>query len=381
MRLEGDQTMTIRKRAHAPSEGGERAVPRDGAFNRSSRKNPRVAPSIGRMLLIGLTSAFLAAIYLGVGGRGHHHSAAISESASSAQQQVAKQPKDWSHCEDSPPAPSNASPAADKKLEPLWLPTYPTSLPAIYEPFLKVLTGIPTAAKNYYRQSKSLRRCHQKNANALIDGISCEIVHPIVPCERPHPSAQRDNFGRAVLLATRNPLTAFPAFHQEKAEKYHGQVGQVSIEDWVKFRDEYLQKTLFTEWKQFINEWRSMKPYHIAAYLRYEDWSDEDRGPALVASVASVLRGEGFPVRYTDESETACLWHTQVHNAIVAEERKLKEGGWYTPEYTKEQLQYLAEELQTFIDEVKGADDGKRPGDEQLVVTLNGYREDVLELI
>lgn len=388
--------MAIRKRAHAQSGGvlsdvvdqtlGENVY---GTSIGSRRKGSHRAPSIGRIFLIGLCVAFLGAVHLGIVGRNHQSTAtavsgseAANKVASPAKAAVAPKPKDWSHCRDRPP--DGTTRATDKKLEPLWLPTYPTSLPASYESFLKALTGIPTAAKNYYRQSKSLRRCHAKNTKSNIDGITCEVVHPIIPCERPHPSAQKDNFGRAVLLATRNPLTAFPAFHQEKAVKYHGQQGQVSKENWVKFRDEYLQKTLFKEWKQFINEWRGMDPYHIAQYLRYEDWVDDDRGPALTASLSRVLREEGFPLQYDDETDSGkneleCLWHAQIHEAMISEELKLKD--WYTPEYSKEQLDFLAGELQTFIDEIKGAGNGKRPGDNQLVAILSGYRKEVVELI
>ena len=82
----------------------------------------------------------------------------------------------------------------------------------------------------------------------------------IVPCNRPHPSAQSENFGKVVLLALRNPLTAFPAYHQSKAEAYHGQVGQVEKEKWAEFRDQYVEKDgttpLFDEWKNYVIEWR-----------------------------------------------------------------------------------------------------------------------------
>lgn len=68
----------------------------------------------------------------------------------------------------------------------------------------------------------------------------------------PHPSAQAKNFGKVILLALRNPLTVFPAHNQAKAEAYHGQKGQVSKEDWEKFRDQYVGEDenshLFSEW-------------------------------------------------------------------------------------------------------------------------------------
>ena len=83
----------------------------------------------------------------------------------------------------------------------------------------------------------------------------------IVPANRPSPVQQKDVFGNVVLLALRNPMTAFPSHHQSKAEAYHGQQGQVDKEKWIEFRDKYVgngneNSHLFQEFKTFVTTWR-----------------------------------------------------------------------------------------------------------------------------
>lgn len=278
------------------------------------------------------------------------------------------------------------------KLEPLWLPAYPTSLPGknggIYSVFLGKLTGIDAAARNYYRSSKALKRCHTLNNPDSI-GITCEIVHPIVPCEKPHPSIQSDNFGKVVLVALRNPTTAFPAYHQEKAEKYHNAKGQVKLEEWISFRDQYVGNAthsfLFEEWRRFILEWRSMNPYTVAMYLPYERWSDEIRGPALVKRLSAVIQGEGFPVAYdgtasdntNNPNELECMWFKHVKETIQSENKKHIDDGWYVPNYTTDQKQMLASELDKFANEIAASKE-TRPGDDELVGILHEYRDSIM---
>jgi hypothetical protein len=200
----------------------------------------------------------------------------------------------------------------------------------------------------------------------------------IVPCLQPHPSDQAANFGNAVLLALRNPLTAFPAYHQSKAELYHGQKGQLEKEKWVEFRDQYVEEKLFAEWKDFIMEWRDMRPYAVGDYMPYEYWADETKGPSLVIALSQILKKEGFPVLYdllTDDGrrELECLWRKHIYEAIAEEEKIRVE--WYVPRYTSGQLEFMATGLDAFAREIEEKqDDGKRPGDEHLVTILRDYR-------
>jgi len=298
--------------------------------------------------------------------------------------------KNWSYCNDHPPQPNSPTQTNDSRIDPLWLPTYPTSLPGAYPTFLSALTGIASPAKNYYRSSKMLKRCHSTHPNDIdkIFGVTCETVHPIVPSD---PTKIPQSYGASVLLAIRNPLTAFPAFHQDKAEKYHGAQGQVEKEEWIKFRDEFVGTTsdsvLFTQWKDFINEWRNMESYHIAAYLPYEYWSDKEKGPNLAISLTQVLKKEGFPVLYDEEKDGSvsnldCLWYEQIYDAVIAADKKLVDEGWYVPDYTSDQLRMLSSEMQKFVQEIKEETNAEEKAtDEQLIALLNSYTNTVQKLL
>ncbi|KAL3817564.1 hypothetical protein ACHAXA_010583 [Cyclostephanos tholiformis] len=297
----------------------------------------------------------------------------------------------WSQCVVDPPTPRSMATRRQitdvvngKGVEPLWLPAYPTSLPnRPYADLIAALTGVANGARSYYRSSKTLRRCHDVvrggggGSDNDVRAITCETVHPIVPCLSPHPSSQSPNFGNVVLVALRNPLTAFPAYHQSKAEKYHGQVGQVERKEWIEFRDGFAEQ-LFAEWRGFIMEWRDMSPYTVGDYVPYEHWMDETRGPSLVIALSKILEREGFPVLYdadTDDGRRGlgCLWHKHIYEAIAEEEKKL--AGWYVPKYSRGQLEFMATGLDAFAREIEEKrDDDKRPGDEQLITILREYR-------
>ena len=156
----------------------------------------------------------------------------------------------------------------------------------------------------------------------------------VVPCNRPSPSAQAANFGNVVLVALRNPLTAFPSYHQEKAEKYHGAKEQVKMEEWISFRDQYVGNSthspLFQEWKEFILEWRNMEPYHVAMYLGHEEWADETKGVELVKKFAQVLSEEGFPIQY-HEDNLACLWYKNILQPTLQKKKKHEVSDPSTP--------------------------------------------------
>ena len=85
--------------------------------------------------------------------------------------------KDWSHCSIEPRPPKSRTNPIDK-VEPLWLPAYPTALPAVpYADLVTALTGVSNGAKNYYRGSKNLKRCHNVKSENNVQAVTCEIVH------------------------------------------------------------------------------------------------------------------------------------------------------------------------------------------------------------
>jgi len=377
--------------------------------NKRSKKYTRTGAG-GKLFLFAVILSFSMAIYVGIVKRQHNSTFdavpeiggdKIASTGSKPEDaeipSMREEPKvnkivptrDWSHCIKNPPSPKETTPV-ESKLEPMWLPAYPTSLPIQgYQDLIATLTGVQKAAKSYYRSSPNLKRCHHKNGEDKIQAVTCEIVHPIVPCQRPHPSQQAGIFSSKILVGLRNPLTAFSAIHQSKAEAYHGQQGQVEKENWIEFRDKFVGGTndshMMKEWKNFIMEWRDMKPYTVDAYMPWEYWIDETQGPALVENLSLVLKNEGFPVLYDDE-DMECLWHKHIYEPTIAGENKYFEEGWYVPEYTLNQLEMIAGELEKFATEIKEKmrkEDGENIPlkDIHLVEILQGYATTVRGVI
>jgi len=84
---------------------------------------------------------------------------------------------DWSHCKTKPPT-QKPKPTIDKKVEPLWLPAYPTSIPMLhYSELVEQLTGVENGHKTYYRTSPTLKRCHILNRDVKVGAVTCESVH------------------------------------------------------------------------------------------------------------------------------------------------------------------------------------------------------------
>ena len=361
----------------------KREFDRRATFNMRQPTLAIIALLFGLICIIVLTSQvipkYLPSIVGGSGTRSTHSNVVLA--------------KNWSHCNANATNPKVEaySTNSNSPFRPLWLAAYPTSLPGkngvIFSDFLSAFTGISTAARNYYRSSKILKRCHSLNNPASI-GVTCEIVHPIVPCERPHPSLQSENFGRVVLLAIRNPSTAFYAYYQDKAEKYHNVKGQVTMKDWIEFSDVYVgnstQSPLFEEWKNFITEWRNMHPYQVAMYLPYESWSDDVKGIDFIKRLGKVLKDEGFPVQSeyfdddnkpTSDRELECFWFRHIHERTAVEERRHVDDGWYTPDFRFDQKNMLVENLEKFAKEI----DMSKPSDIDLVTILYKYRDSVLK--
>mmetsp|Transcript_28316 Transcript_28316/g.59816 ORF Transcript_28316/g.59816 Transcript_28316/m.59816 type:complete len:422 (-) Transcript_28316:53-1318(-) len=368
-------------------------------------KRSRCSLTGGKLFLILVIFSVIAAFRSGVErNRGHsttpHASTvAVDNTASTSAElqeraldstDTGSEPEDYSRCINNPPQPALPH-TVDSAVEPFWLPAYPSSFPMLgYSSFVEELTGVLKAAKSYYRQSPMLKRCHTRGSAAKVQAVTCEIVHPIVPCQRPHPSHQAANFAKKVLLTTRDPMTAFPAVHQSKAEAYHGQVGQVEKEKWIQFRDQYVGSSedshMMSEWKKFIMEWRGMNPYHIALYMPWEYWLDKKQGPALTKRLATLIKDEGFPVLFNvdDDATFECLWYRHIYEGIMAEEKKKIDDGWYEPEYTPEQLEMIASEVEKFaaeIEEMMNDEDKKRPGDGHLHQILVGYAKHARDVI
>lgn len=155
--------------------------------------------SAGKLFITLIQFSLLAAICLGIMRRRRWGSSTVKSSTSTANNstqskaestaETAKSkvnpskssPKklqlDWSHC-NGPLAKKDYFQLAEKKVEPLWLPAYPTALPMEpYSNLITALTGVQNGAKTYYRQSPALRRCHYTHSSSKVQSVTCEIVH------------------------------------------------------------------------------------------------------------------------------------------------------------------------------------------------------------
>ena len=170
-------------------------------------KKRRRLISAGKLCMFIVLISLTAAVYFGVmRHRGRFVSSSLSTNSTSTTAEAKPEPKDtseaeaklepkkvkekkpyspsspqkvdWSQCTKNPPVQKPRITYAMKKVNPLWLPAYPTSIPSQpYSDLIKMLTGIDNGAKTYYRTSPSLKRCHYVNSNANIHSVTCEIVH------------------------------------------------------------------------------------------------------------------------------------------------------------------------------------------------------------
>ena len=142
-----------------------------GKYGVKGRKN---AASAKIYLMVVITFALIYLVSKDTEQKGGNNESSLIESKADDTKRVVAPKKDWSKCNDTKP---NEKPTIDKRVEPLWLPNYPTSLPGGYSDFLEALTGVAKGAKSYYRSSRGLKRCHLVKSDSNVDGVTCEIVH------------------------------------------------------------------------------------------------------------------------------------------------------------------------------------------------------------
>jgi hypothetical protein len=197
----------------------------------------------------------------------------------------------------------------------------------------------------------------------------------------PLPEHQADKFQAQIILPIRNPLSAVPAHYQQKAYMYHNAQGQVSINEWRSFRDEWFTKTVISDWKSVITTWKNMKEYDgVGLYVPFEYVMDIDRGPTIVHDLASLLRNAGFSVVSTDD--VPCVWYKVTKNhfqTAMMESPKRNISTQillqypfvmdYIPQYTAHQKEYLITELQSLMDVY--------PNDTSLHQILNEYIQQI----
>jgi len=245
------------------------------------------------------------------------------------------------------------------KTKPIWLPTYPTSLEeSTHKSIIQKLTGLAHGGKSYYASSKgSLRACFGATETA-----TCSNIHPMVDMAG-GPDKKMDKFYPEYIMAIRNPLTAIPAFLNEKQIKYHGVKGQMMEEDWRKNRDVYII-SLVEEWKSVLAAWKKDSSYKTGMYLVHEDLYDVDKGPAALERLSNILRAAGFNV--APKEDIPCIWFNAIGEDRLQQNRERKyEYNDYIPGYTKAQQRLLLNTLSNLIDEYKE--------DEELTSILQTY--------
>lgn len=264
--------------------------------------------------------------------------------------------------------------------KPFWVPSYPASDNGLFATLVIALTGdVGSNAKSYYASSPSLKKCFNRNGHASMT-ITCQQLHPIVGIG-PLPENQADKFQQKIIMPIRNPMTCIPAHYQQKAYMYHNAKGQVTLDEWRSFRDQWLTKTVISEWKSVITTWKNMKEYEgVGLYVPFEHVMDIERGPIIVNELASLLRNAGFPV--VPSGDVKCVWYrvTKNHFRAAIDESKNRNIPPqqmlqypfvldYVPRYTALQKEYMITELKLLSD--------MYPDDANLISVLNEYIQQI----
>jgi hypothetical protein len=238
-------------------------------------------------------------------------------------------------------------------VKPLWVPSYPSAggppsainFNLLVRGLVAGLTGYPTGAKSYHVSSGTIKRCRSKDPNDVV--VACSCLHPLVKLA-PTPGERRDDFNAHAVLNIRNPRSSIPAYHNDKAIKYHDQAGQVSEDDWRKFRDQYLEVAL-GEWVEMVRYWKNSGFQMF--YMDY-DLLLSQSGDQYVAQFAEVLRDAGFEAAESDD-DYQCAWSRTV-GPLLRQEASFQN---YVPSYTPAQKKYMVQTLQSLVDELAGDDD------------------------
>ena len=73
-------------------------------------------------------------------------------------------------------------------------------------------------------------------------------------------------------MVIRNPIrTVLPYSANIKYIKYHGLVGQMTIEKWKEIRAKRLE-TMMDEWLNQIGDWRKSSNFELGLYIVFEDF-------------------------------------------------------------------------------------------------------------
>jgi hypothetical protein len=258
-------------------------------------------------------------------------------------------------------APQQTSSTTETK--PLWLTAHPSTIrEPVHKGLINGITGLSAGGKSFYSSNKGLRHCNGETVTA-----TCTNIHPIVEMNG-GPDKKKDNFYSLYIMALRNPMTALPAFIDEKGILYHGRSGQTPIESWRQTRDDWLQ-SLFDGWISVLRDWKKSS-YDVGAYLVYEDFMDSKKGPNSLKSTRHLLEKAGFDVVLEDS--LGCIWFQAIGKDALEQHHGVGyEYNDYTPGFTVEQKEYMVTGLNDAIEEFKD--------DKMLTEILTVYRNEIAQ--
>ena len=251
----------------------------------------------------------------------------------------------------------------DIETKPIWLPSHPATIrESVHKSLINRITGLPAGGKTFYASNKGLRQCIGETVTA-----TCTNIHPIVEMNG-GPDKKKETFYKAYIMALRNPMTALPAFIDEKGILYHGRTGQSPIDTWRQTRDNWIDG-LFDGWLKVLREWKKSS-YDVGVYLIYEDLMDIKKGPTALKGLRNLLEKDGFDT--VTEDNLGCIWYESIGRESLEQHHKAGyEYNDYFPGYTKDQKEYMIQGLNTAIEEFKD--------DSELVQILTMYRNEIAQ--
>ena len=156
------------------------------------------------------------------------------------------------------------SPIDKRNTRPIWLPSHPTTLDEnLHSEMITILTGKTQGAK----QLEHNIQCYPYGVT-----VTCSIKLS----NTNSPDTFSDKFFNQYIMAIRNPITLFPAHLNDKGIKFHGLVGQLSEDNWLKARDEHFH-SFIEDWSKVITVWKSMS-YTKGMYLVTEELMEMQEG-------------------------------------------------------------------------------------------------------
>lgn len=251
------------------------------------------------------------------------------------------------------------SPIDKRNTRPIWLPSHPTTLDEnLHSEMITILTGKTQGAK----QLEHNRRCYPYGVT-----VTCSIKLSNMNS----PDTFSDKFFNQYIMAIRNPITLFPAHLNDKGIKFHGLVGQLSEDNWLKARDEHFH-SFIEDWSKVITVWKSMS-YTKGMYLVTEELMEMQEGVEALQRFSNLLKEAGHNV--VSDEDLICVWKKMIGQEKSEKHRRYKghDYGGYVPRYTKAQQVYTLKKISFLMNQFHQ--------DKELIQILRRYSKEIEENI